>query len=110
MERSVAVELKLDSFKPEHKGQMEFYLRWLEQHERRLQEESPIGLILCAGKSAKKVELMSLHEVGIRVAEYFTEVLPAEVLAAKLQKAIDHAREHLTSWEDPRQIDRKEHP
>ncbi|MBX9570699.1 MAG: PDDEXK nuclease domain-containing protein [Candidatus Obscuribacterales bacterium] len=97
LRRLVAIELKLDAFKPEHKGQMEFYLRWLEQNERRPHEESPIGLILCAGKSAKKVELMSLHEVGIRVAEYFTEVLPEDVLAAKLHEAIGHAQERLNN-------------
>lgn len=105
LRRLVAIELKLDAFKPEHKGQMEFYLRWLEQNERRPQEESPIGLILCAGKSAKKVELMSLHEVGIRVAEYFTEVLPEDVLAAKLHEAIDHARERLSHQGKPKSIE-----
>ena len=91
----VAIELKLESFKPEHKGQMEFYLRWLDKHERKSCEESPIGLILCAGKSARKVELMSLNEAGIRVAEYFTEVLPEAVLAAKLHHAIEHATARL---------------
>jgi predicted nuclease of restriction endonuclease-like (RecB) superfamily len=104
LRRLVAIELKLDSFKPEHKGQMEFYLRWLEENERQPHEESPIGLILCAGKSAKKIEMMSLPEAGIRVAEYFTEVLPEEVLAAKLHEAILHAQELFASRQQPRPI------
>jgi hypothetical protein len=32
---------------------MELYLRWLEKHECQPGEESPLGLILCAGKSAE---------------------------------------------------------
>jgi len=44
----VAVELKLGKFKPEFKGQMELYLRWLDKHERADGEEAPIGLILWA--------------------------------------------------------------
>lgn len=102
LRRLVAIELKLGAFKPADKGQMEFYLRWLEQNERRPHEESPIGLILCAGKSSKKVELMSVHEVGIHVAEYFTEVLPEKVLAAKLHEAMQHAQEHLAISSVPR--------
>jgi predicted nuclease of restriction endonuclease-like (RecB) superfamily len=50
LRRMVAVELKLDKFKPVDKGQMELYLRWLEKYEQEPGEESPIGLILCASK------------------------------------------------------------
>ncbi|MBW2637154.1 MAG: YhcG family protein, partial [Deltaproteobacteria bacterium] len=46
----VVVELKLDRFRPEYKGQMELYLRWLDRHEREPGEDSPLGIILCAGK------------------------------------------------------------
>jgi len=35
LKRLVAIELKLGDFKPEHKGQMELYLRWLDKYERR---------------------------------------------------------------------------
>lgn len=34
LRRLVAIELKLESFQPSHKGQMELYLRWLDKHER----------------------------------------------------------------------------
>ncbi len=34
MRRVVGIELKLDRFEPEHKGQMEWYLRWLDKNER----------------------------------------------------------------------------
>ena len=94
LKRLVVIELKLDTFKPEHKGQMELYLRWLDKHERCAGEESPIGLILCAGQSkTEQVELMALDESDIRVAQFITEELPKDVLAKKLQEAIRHARE-----------------
>jgi predicted nuclease of restriction endonuclease-like (RecB) superfamily len=40
------VELKQGSFKPEYKGQMELYLRWLALHEREPEENLPLGIIL----------------------------------------------------------------
>jgi predicted nuclease of restriction endonuclease-like (RecB) superfamily len=93
--RLVVIELKLDKFKPADKGQMELYLRWLDKHERQPSEGSPIGLILCAGKSAEHVELLQLEKTGIRVAEYLTELPPRAVLEKKLHQAILVARERL---------------
>ena len=62
LRRLVAIELKLESFKPAHTGQMELYLRWLDKHDRATGEESPIGLILCASADAEQVELLQLDE------------------------------------------------
>ena len=47
----MAVDLKLGKFQAADKGQMELYLRWLEQHDTQPGEERPLGLILCADKS-----------------------------------------------------------
>ncbi len=95
LKRLVAIELKLGDFKPDHKGQMELYLRWLDKYERRTGEESPIGLILCAGKKQERIELLELDQSGIHVAEYLTVLPPKEVLREKLVKAITHARKRL---------------
>ena len=92
MRRLVAVELKLDKFKLEHKGQLELYLRWLNKHERNEGEEAPIGLILCAKKSQETVELLELDKSGIHVAQYITQLPPKEVFEEKLHKAILKAR------------------
>jgi predicted nuclease of restriction endonuclease-like (RecB) superfamily len=93
LRRLIAIELKLGQFKPADKGQVELYLRWLNKHERREGEESPLGLILCAGKRQEMIELLELEATGIHVAEYYTTLPPQEVLVAKLQQALQRARE-----------------
>jgi predicted nuclease of restriction endonuclease-like (RecB) superfamily len=95
LRRLVAIELKIGDFKPGDKGQMELYLRWLDKYERQKDEESPIGLILCAGKKEETVRLLDLEAVGIRVASYWTEALPKEQIERKLHEAVILARERL---------------
>ncbi len=95
LRRLVAIELKLGKFAPADLGQMEFYLRWLKKHELRSGEEDPIGLILCAGKSDERVEVLELESRGIRVAEYLTELPPRDVLEKRLHEAVHLARERL---------------
>ena len=95
LRRLVAIDLKLGRFQAADKGQMELYLRWLDRHERQPGEESPVGLILCAGKSSEHVELLELKRSGIRVAEYLTELPPRDVLERKLHEAIRAARQRL---------------
>ncbi|HSF39618.1 MAG TPA: PDDEXK nuclease domain-containing protein [Thermoanaerobaculia bacterium] len=96
LRRLVAVELKLGKFQAADKGQMELYLCWLDRYEREEGEESPLGLILCAERSAEHVELLRLEESGIRVAEYLTELPPRPLLEKKLQEAIQVAQHRLT--------------
>lgn len=95
LRRLVAVELKLDKFRPEDKGQMEFYLRWLDRHERKPGENPPLGLILCAGKDSEQVELLELGRAGIHVAAYLTALPPRKLLAKRLHDAIRAARRRL---------------
>ena len=89
------IGLKLDKFRPEHKGQMELYLRWLDKYERHEGENAPIGMILCAGKQQEQIELLELDGAGIHVAEYLVELPPKELLQAKLHKAIAFARRRM---------------
>jgi hypothetical protein len=60
LHRLIAIDLKLGNFKAEYKGQMELYLRWLDKYERQQGEESPLGIILCAGKKQEQIELEAL--------------------------------------------------
>lgn len=95
LQRLVAVELKLEDFKPGDKGQMELYLGWLNRHERRPGEEAPIGLILCAGKREETIELLNLERSGIQVSSYWTEALPKAEMERKLHEAVTLARARL---------------
>jgi predicted nuclease of restriction endonuclease-like (RecB) superfamily len=95
LHRLVAIELKLDKFRPEHKGQMELYLRWLDKYERKQGEEAPLGMILCAGKKQEQIELLELGRSGIHVAEYLVELPPRRLLAEKLHRAVELARVRL---------------
>ncbi len=100
LRRLIAIELKLGKFKPDHKGQMELYLRWLDKYERKPGEDHPIGLILCAGKSDERVELLEIGKSGIRVAEYITELLPKGVLEKKFHESIRLARMRIENKAD----------
>ena len=95
LRRLVAIDLKIGEFQPGDAGQMELYLGWLDEHERREDEEEPLGIILCAGKKEETVRLMDLGKRGIQVSAYLTKVLPKEELQRKLHDAIRLARERL---------------
>jgi predicted nuclease of restriction endonuclease-like (RecB) superfamily len=92
LKRLIAIDLKLDRFRPDYKGQMELYLRWLDRNERKRNEKSPLGIILCAGKNSEQIELLELGRSGIHVAEYLTELPPKNLLKRKLQQAITRSR------------------
>lgn len=92
LRRLVAIELKLNKFRPDFKGQMELYLRWLDKYERRQGEEHPLGLILCAGKSEEQIALLELSKSGIRVAQYLTQLPPRKILEERLHQAIRLAK------------------
>jgi predicted nuclease of restriction endonuclease-like (RecB) superfamily len=92
LRRLVLIELKLGEFLPEHKGQVELYLKWLSKHEKEVDEQEPIAIILCSSKDHEIVELMDLEQDRIHIAEYWLQLPPKEVLQAKLHRAIAQAR------------------
>ena len=80
LHRLIAIDLKLDRFKAQYKGQMELYLRWLEQNEMEPGEETPLGLLLCTEGSEEQIELLQLDKAGIKVAQYLTELPPRSLI------------------------------
>ncbi len=88
----VAIDLKIGEFEAAYKGQMELYLNYLQKHETVDGENSPIGLILCAGKNREHIELMQLDKSNIRIAEYLTILPSQEVLREKLHRAVEIAQ------------------
>ena len=92
LHRLIAIDLKKGRFKAEYKGQMELYLRWLEQNEMEPGEESPLGLLLCTEGGDEQIELLQLDNAGIKVAQYMTELPPREVLQRQIQKSLEIAK------------------
>jgi len=74
---------------------MELYLKWLDKYDKQEGENSPVGLILCAGKSAEQIELLQMHKDGIMVAEYWTELPPRKELEKKLHQILIEAKERV---------------
>jgi predicted nuclease of restriction endonuclease-like (RecB) superfamily len=110
--RLVAVDLKIGRFKAAFKGQMELYLKWLDMHERQPNEESPIGIILCATANRKTVEMLEMDKAGIAVAEYWTTLPPKALFEEKIRSILAEAQERLerrkllpSSPDAPKQID-----
>jgi predicted nuclease of restriction endonuclease-like (RecB) superfamily len=95
LRRLVAVELKIGKFVPQYKGQMEFYLKWLDRYERQEGENEPIGLILCTKASRNQIELLELDKSGIAVAEYWPNLPPKALLEQKIREILAEAKERL---------------
>ena len=92
MKRLVVIELKLDKFRPEYKGQVELYLKYLDKYEKAEGEQSPVAIILCASKSKMMTELLGLNNSNIHVAEYLTKYVSTKMLEQKLLDSIKIAK------------------
>ena len=101
LHRLIAIDLKLGRFKAQYKGQMELYLRWLEQNEMEPGEETPLGLLLCTEGGEEQIELLQLDKAGIKVAQYMTELPPREVLIRQIQKSLEVAKERIGNEIEP---------
>lgn len=100
LRRLVAIDLKIGEFDAAYKGEMELYLAWLKRHECEPDEEEPLGIILCAGKSEEHIALLELNKSGIHVASYLKKLLPKAELERKLHEAVRLARSRLEPNKD----------
>jgi len=67
----VAFELKTEKFKPEHLGQLDFYLEALDRDVKKAKENPSIGVLLCKDKDDEVVEYaLSRTMSPTMVAEY----------------------------------------
>lgn len=86
----VAFELKADKFKPEHLGQLNFYLEALDRDVRKPNENPSIGVLLCKDKDSEVVEYaLSRHLSPTMVAEYKTQLPDKKLLQRKLHELFD---------------------
>lgn len=69
LQRMIVVDLKLGKFRPEYKGQMELYLKYLKKYEMRPGENAPVVLLLCSEGNTEHIELLMLDDQNIKVAQ-----------------------------------------
>lgn len=85
----VMVELKIDDFKPEYLGKLNFYLEALDRDVRKPDENPSVGIILCKSKDDEVVEYaLSRNLSPALIAEYKTKLIPKKVLQRKLHEYV----------------------
>lgn len=90
----VAIELKIEKFKPEHLGQLNFYLEALDRDVRKPHENPSIGILLCKGKDDTVVEYALSRSLSpTLIADYQTKLPDKKLLQAKWQEILDSLEE-----------------
>ena len=83
----VAIELKIDEFRPEYLGKMNFYLEALDRDVKKPHEKPSIGLILCKGKNDEVVEYALSRSLSpLAIADYQTKLPDKKLLQQKLHE------------------------
>ncbi|MEM7656679.1 MAG: PDDEXK nuclease domain-containing protein [Bacteroidota bacterium] len=83
----VAIELKIEHFRPEHLGQLTFYLEALDRDVRKPHENPSVGIILCKSKDEEVVEYALSRQLSpALVAEYRTQLIDKATLRDKLHE------------------------
>ncbi len=87
----VAFELKADKFKPEHLGQLSFYLEAMDRDVKKQNENPSIGVLLCKDKDSVVVEYSSSRSLSpTMVSEYKTQLPVKKILQQKLHELFDN--------------------
>lgn len=83
----VAIELKVDTFRPAHLGQLQFYLEALDRDHKKPHEAPSIGVLLCKTRDQDVVEYALSRTLSpALVAEYETKLPDKALLQAKLDE------------------------
>lgn len=87
----VAFELKADKFKPDHLGQLNFYLEALDRDVKKPNENPSIGILLCKDKDSEVVEYALSRSLSpTMIAEYKTQLPDKKLLQQKLHELFDN--------------------
>jgi predicted nuclease of restriction endonuclease-like (RecB) superfamily len=87
----VAFELKSDKFRPDHLGQLNFYLEALDRDVRKQNENPSIGVLLCKDKDNEVVEYALSRSLSpTMVSEYKTQLPDKKILQQKLHELFDN--------------------
>ena len=86
----VAFELKADKFKPEHLGQLNFYLEALDRDVKNVNENPSIGILLCKDKDDEVVEYALSRQLSPTLVSQYELALPdKKLLQAKLHEVFE---------------------
>lgn len=86
----VAFELKAEKFKPEHLGQLNFYLEALDRDVKKPNENPSIGVLLCKDKDNDVVEYALSRSLSpTMVSEYQMQLPDKKLLQQKLQELFE---------------------
>ena len=90
----VAIDLKIDDFKPEYMGKMDFYLEALDRDVKKPHENPSVGMILCKNADTDVVEYSLSRSLSqTMIAEYKTKLIDKRILREKLNELYDIAEE-----------------
>lgn len=90
----VAIELKADKFKPDHLGQLNFYLEALDRDLRNPNENPSIGVLLCKDKDTEVVEYALSRSLSpTMVSQYKTQLPDKKLLQQKLHELFENESE-----------------
>lgn len=90
----VPIELKIGKFKPEHIGQINFYLEALDRDVKKPNENPSVGVILCASKDDAVVEYALSRSMSPTLVSDYTLYLPdKKLLQNKLRELTELALE-----------------
>ena len=85
----VAFELKIGQFKPEHMGQLNFYLEALDRDVKKPHENPSIGVLLCRDKDDEVVEYaLSRNLSPALVAQYQLQLPDKKLLRSRLHELL----------------------
>lgn len=88
----VAFELKAEKFKPEHLGQINFYLEALDRDVKKQNENPSIGILLCKGKDSEVVEYALSRSLSpALVSDYQTQLPNKKLLQQKLHELFENS-------------------
>lgn len=91
----VAFELKTEAFKPEHLGQLNFYLEVLDRDVKKAKENPSIGVLLCKDKDDEVVEYALSRSLSpTMVAEYQICMPDKKILQQKMHEIASHASDN----------------
>lgn len=86
----VAFEIKMEQFKPEHLGQLNFYLEALDRDVKKPKENPSIGVLLCKDKDNEVVEYaLSRYMSPTMVAEYQFYLPDKKLLQQKMHEIVE---------------------